>query len=101
MEKQVQFNAVGDNTSNRYVITFLRDASLTPPPDAAEEPPSPDVTPPDRRDTLKRYPLNVNQFNESHSSIMAERWEVWKNKIDYDYFAEEMREKTEKPRPSF
>ena len=76
VEKREQFNAVGDNTSNLYIVRTIAsakkspaDAPHTPPRDACHSPPNASKTPPDAEDTPKLNSKNYIQINNIQSSI--------------------------------
>ena len=94
IEKQEQFNAIGDNTSNLYVVKPMTGAGDSPPSDAHSSLPGACHSPPDACGTPKLYPFNDIQSNDNQSSITEEDGlERLKAKINYEYFEEEMPDK--------
>ena len=94
VEKQEQFNSIGDNTSNLYIVKPMPGAESSPLPDAQKSPPSACHSPPDACGTPKLYSFNDIQSNDNQSSIIEEDGrEVLKKRINYDWFEEEMPDK--------
>lgn len=79
VEKQGQFNCIGDNTSNLYIVKLMPGACHSPP---------------DTCGTPKLYSFNDIQSNGNQSSITEkDGLERLKAKIDYSWFEEEMPDK--------
>jgi len=94
VEKQEQFNSIGDNTSNLYIVKPMSGAGNTLPSDAQQSPPGACHSPPDAYGTPKLYPYNDIQINENQSSITEEDGlKNLKAKINYSWFEEEMPDK--------
>ena len=94
VEKQEQFNSIGDNTSNLYVVKPMPGAGSSLLPDAQKSLPSACHSPPDACGSLKLYSLNDIQSNDNQPSIIEEDGrEVPKKRINYDWFEEEMPDK--------
>ena len=94
VEKQEQFNAIGDNTSNLYVVKPMPGAGGSPLSDAQKSLPSACHSPPDACGTPKLYSFNDIQSNDNQSSITEEGGlEALKRRINYDWFVEEMPDK--------
>ena len=94
IEKQEQFNAIGDNTSNLYIVKPMVGAGDSPPSDAQRSLPGACHSPPDACGTPKLYSFNDIQSNDNQSSIsVRERLTELKKQIDYEYFEEEMPDK--------
>ena len=94
IEKQEQFNAIGDNTSNLYIVKPMAGAGDAPPSDAQRSLPGACHSPPDACGTPKLYSFNDIQSNDIQSSITEEdRLENLKVKINYAWFEEEMPDK--------
>lgn len=91
VKKQEQFNAVGDNTSNLYIVKPMNNKQSTPPPDAELALPNAPNSPPNAEETPKPDSLNQIQMDQNHSSIYSP--ERWKEQIEYEYFEEEMPDK--------
>lgn len=94
VEKQEQFNSIGDNTSNLYIVKPMSGAGNAPPSDAQNSLPGACHSPPDACGTPKLYSFNDIQSNDNQSSITEEEGlEKLKAKIDYSWFEEEMPDK--------
>ena len=93
-EKQEQFNSIGDNTSNLYIVKPMPGAGDSLPLDAQQSPPGTCHSPPDACGTPKLYSFNDIQSNDNQSSITEEDGlENLKAKINYAWFEEEMPDK--------
>jgi len=91
VEKQEQFNSIGDNTSNLYIVKPMAGAGNAPPSDAQQLPPGACHSPPNACGTPKLYPYNDIQSNDNQSSITEEDGlEKLKARINYSWFEEEM-----------
>ncbi|MEA4920896.1 MAG: helix-turn-helix domain-containing protein [Clostridiaceae bacterium] len=101
VEKQEQFNTVGDNTSNLYIIKTSADARKTlpgaphtPPPDACASPPNAENTPPDAESSPELNVKGHTQIDYFHLSIyQPDELDRLKECIDYSYFKESFPDK--------
>lgn len=101
VEKQEQFNSVGDNTSNLYIVKTsasagqaLPSAPHTPQPDACASPPNAQSTPPDAGTTPELNVINHTQNDYLYQSInQPDELDSLKECIDYSYFEENFTDK--------
>jgi len=94
IEKQQQFNAVGENKSNLYVVKTSASASYAPPTSAEHSLPNAPDALPNAEDSPKLYSNNYNDYNYIHPSIYPiDEMERLKHEIEYEYFEENMPDK--------
>jgi biotin operon repressor len=87
IEKQEQFNVVGENKSNLYVVKTSASASYALPTGAEQSLPN-------AEDSPKLYSNNYNDFNYINPSIYPiDEMERLKHEIEYEYFEENLPDK--------